>query len=312
MAMAPLRRIGHWATEVHAKVFRERPLVLPWLLHKLYPSRADVLPMNGTVNEGITVAQFEEFLRWHQARGMAFIDADDLVRGDLDPGRVHVMITFDDGYRNNLLAVDALAKYRAKATFHISTDHVKLQQAFWWDAVYRELRAKHVSHEPAMRRIRAWKALRHEEQERQIAEEFGAAALTPMGDQDRPMTVDELRAFAQAPEVHIGSHTHHHLALPMYSDEEIRGSLRQAWGDLTAITGRKPVSLAYPYGHWDERVALLAHEVGHRVGHTYEQGRVMPGGSNEVAAMRMPRNNLSGYFDIDAQCRQLLIGRSTR
>ncbi len=307
--MQLLRSIGHWATEIHAKVFRERPLVLPWLLHKLYPSRADVVPAHGTVNEGITVAQFDAFLRWHHRRGMAFIGPDDLLQGQLDTGRVHVLITFDDGYRNNLLALDVLAKYRAKATFHISTDHVKEQRAFWWDAVYREMSARNVVHALIMRRIRELKTLRHEEQERQIAAEFGAQALDPVGDQDRPMTADELRVFAQASGVSIGSHTHRHLSLPMYSDEEIAGSLRQAWQDLVTITGRPPVSLAYPYGHWDPRVATLARDAGHRVMHTYDKGRIMDGELRGGFEPMLPRNNLSGHFDIATQCRQLLIAR---
>ncbi|MEJ7665168.1 MAG: polysaccharide deacetylase family protein [Hymenobacter sp.] len=60
----------------------------------------------------------------------------DVLRG-LDPAGKYALITFDDGYFNNHLALPVLRRYGVPATFFISSHHVLSGQAFWWDVVYR-------------------------------------------------------------------------------------------------------------------------------------------------------------------------------
>ncbi|WEK19420.1 MAG: polysaccharide deacetylase family protein [Candidatus Pedobacter colombiensis] len=49
-----------------------------------------------------------------------------------------VVVTFDDGYRNNYLAgKPLLEKYNIPATFFIPTNSIGEQQEFWWDALER-------------------------------------------------------------------------------------------------------------------------------------------------------------------------------
>ena len=41
------------------------------------------------------------------------------------------MLTFDDGYYNNHLALPVLEEFDVPALFFISTNHVKQQKCFW-------------------------------------------------------------------------------------------------------------------------------------------------------------------------------------
>lgn len=49
-----------------------------------------------------------------------------------------VLITFDDGYRDNyLIGKSLLERYSIPATFFITTDAIGKQEEFWWDALER-------------------------------------------------------------------------------------------------------------------------------------------------------------------------------
>ena len=62
-----------------------------------------------------------------------------------------VMITFDDGYRNNLRALPLLREFGACATFFVATGFVRSGRAFWWDVFYREMRSSGASSEAITR-----------------------------------------------------------------------------------------------------------------------------------------------------------------
>ncbi|MDX9751672.1 MAG: polysaccharide deacetylase family protein, partial [Flavobacteriales bacterium] len=187
-------------------------------------------------------------------------------------------------------------------------DHVRHGMAFWWDVLYRERTARGTPHAEAMAELRAWKRWRWEEQERRLADLFGPRALEPAGELDRPLTVDELKAMAASPHVRIGDHTHRHLALPLYTDEEVRDSLRASAHWLQRTIGVAPVSFAYPYGSLDDRAMRLVREAGHRVGLAYDKGPVGRDDLHADGLMRVRRNTLTGSLDITTQCHNLFVG----
>lgn len=79
---------------------------------------------------------------------------------------------------------------------------------------------------------------------------------------DRAMTFEELDRLVASPLVDVGVHTSTHVALPLLSDDEVRGevgacyeALRERWPHALPV-------LAVPYGLADERVVRLAREAG--------------------------------------------------
>jgi peptidoglycan/xylan/chitin deacetylase (PgdA/CDA1 family) len=240
------------------------------LFHALFQNRREVVSGVCDPQQGITVEFFAQFLESLLTQGVAIRDLEEAFR-DPAPGLTAV-ITFDDGYVNNLHAAAVLEKFRVPATFFISTRHVQEHKSFWWDAVYREGMRRHESAEVMHGRVRALKALRADQIESRLHEWFGPGALTPVSEVDRPFTPPELAEFARSPYVRLGNHTGNHAILVNYDADGIRQEIEEAQGVLAGITGTSPRSIAYPNGNFNAKVTEIAKAAGLEFGLTVRAG----------------------------------------
>ena len=134
---------------------------------------------------------FRQFVRDFTNHGYRFVSPREVLDG-LETEARAALITFDDGYYNNLRAVPLLEEFHVPAVFCISTNHVATGKAFWWDALYREALTLGWSSSRTDRVRSVLKLLPTRDAERQLSAEFGEAALRPVSDLDRPMTSKEL------------------------------------------------------------------------------------------------------------------------
>lgn len=117
----------------------QRPGVLvPVLFHSLYPGRDELADGSLAPNQDITVQVFRSFVLEMLEAGYTAVTPAQVDAG-LDAQARYFMVTFDDGYFNNILALDVLREFRVPATFFISTGHVRDGKSFWWDALGRQL-----------------------------------------------------------------------------------------------------------------------------------------------------------------------------
>lgn len=248
-------------------MFSERSGVMSFLFHSLFRTEEEIACNQLDPLQRTTVAQFRQFVGYYVAQGYRFITPADLLAG-LPPDGRYAMVTFDDGYFSNTLALPVLEQFQVPATFFISTNHVRQGKSFWWDALYRERLAQGASPDEVYREAIVLKTLRTEAIEAKLLERFGPAALTPRTDIDRPFTADELKAFSRHPLVHLGNHTANHAILTNYTPTEARAQLEAAQTALHEMTGIIPISIAYPNGGHDDTIVRIARDVGLKVGVT--------------------------------------------
>ena len=96
-----------------------------------------------------------------------------------------LLLTFDDGYYNNIRALPVLEEFNVPAVFFVSTEHVKQNKCFWWDVLHRERAAQGASFVQIYREGLAFKAFRTEQIEEALKKRFGPQAFFPRGDLDR-------------------------------------------------------------------------------------------------------------------------------
>ena len=280
----------------------EQDSLLSFLFHGVFESREEL--ECGTIDpqQGITLQMFKAFVTHFRKQSYVFVSPNDILSG-LGTGYKYVLVSFDDGYWNNLRAIPILEEFQIPAVFFISTEHVCQGKAFWWDVVYRELRKRGRSDEIPSR-LTLYKKCKTSEIEADLRREFGARTLDPVSDLDRPLTVPELKALAGHKLVQIGNHTKDHAILTNYSLPEVDIQIRIAQESLAEITGRVPSVIAYPNGSESSGIYSRARAAGLRLGIGVKSGRNrLPIVPESMEAMSLRRFTLWGDRSIDAQCR---------
>lgn len=263
---AGLQAIDQWLAPAYLRAVPERPALLTFLFHGI--SESDASPhspvMDPAPQQGMTAAHFHRFINYFLEHRYQFVSTAQVQAG-LAPGQ-HVLITFDDGYANNLNVLPVLREYGVPATFFISAGHVQNGRSFWWDVLYRERHRRGASVARITVEKERLKTLSHDQVERLLVAEFGATAFRPVGDADRPLTPAELRAFAREPLVTLGNHTFDHAILTNCPPEVARTQIALCQSVIRDLTGVTPDTISYPNGNFSEKIAAIALQEGLRMG----------------------------------------------
>jgi peptidoglycan/xylan/chitin deacetylase (PgdA/CDA1 family) len=282
---------------------REEGKLICFLFHGLFESGEELRGGALDPQQGITVEMFRAFLGYFREQGYSFVSPRQILEG-LQPDGKYTLLTFDDGYFNNVRALPAMEEIDAPAVFFISSDHVREGKAFWWDVVYREGRKRGETAEDIGRTVAVYKQLKTEEVEVDLTKKYGKDALRPVGNLDRPFTPDELREFAKHHLVSLGNHTKNHAVLSNYSLKEARKQIREGQDALQEMAGKIPQMISYPNGNSSPEIRQVARDAG------LPLGVVVRGGQNRLPlkiatleAMELRRCTLWGDRGIEAQCR---------
>jgi peptidoglycan/xylan/chitin deacetylase (PgdA/CDA1 family) len=192
----------------------------------------------------------------------------------LSPGSsARAAITFDDGYRDNLLcAKPLLHDLGLPATVFVTSGYVGSEQGFWTDRLAAlllggELPAAHLSVElmgvrllidvhTARARERAYRFVQRrlypldpDAIELALAALSAAAGTQPAVDRAAlPMDVDQLRELARDGTITIGAHGVTHARLASLDTAAQRVELADSRRRLEELVGRAVPACAYPYG----------------------------------------------------------------
>jgi peptidoglycan/xylan/chitin deacetylase (PgdA/CDA1 family) len=245
---------------------------------------------------------FKAFFEHFQEQGYSFVSPHQILDG-LHPGGKYVLLTFDDGYYNNLRAVPVMEKFNAPAVFFVSSDHVREGKSFWWDAAFRKGWKRGETQEEIRRTTAKYKRLKTEEIEFDLRKKFGKDALRPVGDLDRPFTPSELREFAGHRLVFIGNHTKNHAILTNYCLAEVREQIQGGQEAIQLMTGMIPQMISYPNGNCSPEIQQAAYDAGLRLGVMVQRGKNrLPLNIKAPEAMSLKRFILWSDRGIDAQC----------
>lgn len=279
---------------------REAGSLVTVLFHSLFRDPSEASDSRLAPSQNLTVLEFERLIGLAVEDGFTPVSSAQVDAG-LAPGRNYLMITFDDGYFNNTLALDVLERFRAPATFFVSTDHVLQGKGFWWDAFHRELIASGASEQACKSEIGRVKAWTSDRIEGHLYQRFGRDVLRPRSDLDRPFSVGELQDFARNPWVTIGNHTCSHAILNICTPSQVEQQIQGCQDALKELVGYAPIAIAYPNGDYSEVAVNAARKCGIRVGVTVRPFRNHLPLDNEKARMTLGRFIPAGGRDMAAQ-----------
>ena len=262
-----IEKLGYLFNPLILKFKNEKNKLLIFYFHGLYESTTQKDLNHGDPQNNLTVSQFEKFIKYFLQKKYHFIKPEDLLE-DLPANQPYAMITFDDGYFNNSLALDVLNKYNVPATFFLTTNNIIENKSFWWDVVYRNRMKQGVSLKKISEEQQSLKNFKYPEIDNYIENKFGSNSYKPWSDIDRPFTRSEIRSIAQNPLVSIGNHTHNHAILSNYMQEEMINEFRLSNQILFELTGKTPIAVAFPNGNYNESILNVAKKMGFRFAFT--------------------------------------------
>jgi len=227
--------------------------------------------------------------------------------------RTRVAVTFDDGYRDNLLhALPALEVAEVPATVFIVSDAIGSGREFWWDTLERCFRGpwgapRHLdveaggiravgevsSDEPSLRSVHQFLLALDPEAQAAALGEIAAQLGDPVsGPTERlPLTLAELERLAVNPLVEIGAHTRRHPQLPVLPAEERADEITGSRQRLEEMLGRPVRSFSYPYGATDATTIALADAAGILQACTVAPGSV----DADTHPLALPRLNVEDW-----------------
>jgi len=184
-----------------------------------------------------------------------------------EPVRRAVVLTFDDGYADNLHAAQPLlARQGMPATLFVASGY--LGGSFWWEELAtlaiggsaRPGAARRQMLQSIHCQLMTRGAEERAERLRQLRDEAGEPGLAPPG--GRPLLPDELMRLAAGGLFEVGAHTVSHPALATLPTAEQERELRESKRCLEELTGAPVRSVSYPNGSADAATVRLAREAG--------------------------------------------------
>ncbi|MBB2960358.1 polysaccharide deacetylase family protein [Methylobacterium sp. R2-1] len=308
-----------------APATRGRGVVLTF--HHVRPEPVPGFAPNALLS--ITPAFLDRALTGLAARGFELISLDQVPERLASPvgGRPFAVLTFDDGYRDNVEhARPVLARHGAPWTLFVTSDFAEGRGRLWWVELERAIARldtvrlgsglvlpartdaeKTATFETVYRMLRAGpEAVLLEE----IARLCRAAGFDPGGlARELCLTWDALRDLAHDPAITIGAHT---LSHPMLAKHEATFAEREIAESRTRIEAElnRPVRhLSYPVGDPTSagtREFETAKRLGFATAVTTRPGHLFTEHANHCHAL--PRVSVNGLHQSEAALASLLSG----
>lgn len=278
--------------------FRNNVQIL--MYHRILPAKS-IEPKD----TGWTVSQemFSEQMKFI-SENYNVIPISDLRKNATDPGKKSVVVTFDDGYRDNLeIALPILKKYSVSATIYVTTDFVSGKADIWWYKVF-EICESENSLEFFWKGNKFLFDLSDPDKKKKARDKLRSLILS-LGKSERSeflkifiekgfhheysgicLDRNGLKELSREPLITIGAHTQTHCPLSKLTADEAKSEMLNSKKILEEITGKTVDHFAYPYGTKNEagkREYKLAEETGFKTA---------------VTTLNRPWKKPLNYFDL--------------
>lgn len=306
-------------------VTRGRGVVL--MFHSVRPGSAKAYAPNRQLE--VTPEFFDASLTLVRDLGYDIVPIGELTErlGRRDGGRFCV-VTFDDGYRDNVeVAAPILRRHNAPYTIYVTTGFAERTARLWWleleaaigaldeidiaTAGERFTARARTADEKRQAYAGSFEFLRRHDESvmldciAQLCERAGVAVNVG----DLCMSWDEVRAAADDPLCTIGAHTLTHPRLAKHDDAFVRRELEESRATIEREIGRSVVHLAYPFGDKGSagpRDFEIARACGYETAVTTRPGVLFAGHRDHLFAL--PRLAVQGGWQDVRMLESLLTG----
>lgn len=292
-----------------------------FMFHRLLPDPDRVLRQDICFSRDGLVA----LLRFCRDEGIDVVDIDEALRRlrDGHPRRF-LVLTFDDGYRDNLHhLLPVMEDFGLPFTVFVSSGMIERSVDYWWGGLLELFRTRdEVEIAPMQRRFRHSRPRQRQRGLRavtrwveadvagraaELARTFRRYGISPEARLERDaLSREDLRTLARHRLVTIGGHGASHRPLASLSPREAEAEITADRRFLQTLTDREVAHFAYPHGcaascGWRE--ARLVETAGYRSAFTTRRGNLFP--AHAARPFMLPRGAMNprrpGVFHAEAQ-----------
>lgn len=276
---------------------------------------------------GASVELFEYSVSWLQREGWVIVSLQECLErlAEDDRSRRYAVITFDDGYRDNVsVALPILERHNAPFTMYVPTTALTRTMDCWWLGVRELIRSSEAvtidamgarfrcpdlrTKRAALSKVRDWV---HQDYKRSAALattfENGGISLSALNDRYF-LDPGELQSLARHPLASIGGHSTSHQALSVLDATSAQAELVDNRNYLENLLQLPVRHLAYPYGTPGAcglREEYLAKEAGYASAVTTRHGQLTGDGLDQFA---LPRIGVGSAYDTEVSFAARLSG----
>jgi peptidoglycan/xylan/chitin deacetylase (PgdA/CDA1 family) len=299
-----------------APLFAGKGLV--FMLHRVLPEKDR---NQFTLNKDLAISpeKLEEFILFFKEKGYIFISLDTLenwLDNNLKLNKKFICLTFDDGYKDNLIhGLPILKKHQVPATIYITNCFPNGKAILWWylfeehvryfnqlviNASIRRLEFYWKDQDDAFRQFgkvsEAIKAIPAQELHLVLCQSFGLSD-SEITEQSKEVALswDEIKVLSNEPLITIGAHTMNHLSLRQQSESTVIEEMKVSKLEIEAHIGQQVNHFAYPYGSSfdvSKRDLAITTSLGFKTSVLNQAGNIFKQNKkNKQALARMPLGN---------------------
>jgi peptidoglycan/xylan/chitin deacetylase (PgdA/CDA1 family) len=277
-----------------ARVIMNQLLRMGWsfpFARTLAPRRPVIVLYHGVPARDVSTMSAEVFERHilFLKRHFEFVSPHDPDRARAPQQKLRVLLTFDDGFRNNAeVAAPLLRKHDVPAIFFVASRHATPGKYLWFshmralETCFREkalsFRGTQYDMSPMQRSrsfqklgdlllsLRPHPAAMYEALERELPRLEDFVSKGELTDHYAGMTSDQVAALAADPLFALGAHTVDHPFLTRCEPKEALRQIRENRAWLEAASGRRCNDIAYPSGDYSAELLSVCREEGFKRG----------------------------------------------
>lgn len=274
-----------------------------------------------TLNKDLAISpeKLEEFILLFKAKGYAFVSLDEVQTWLEKKTTIHqkfICLTFDDGYRDNLIhGLPILEKHAVPATIYVTNCFPNGTGILWWYHFETHAKtAKQLTLNSSVGRFDfSWENI--EQAHAQFGKISEAIKSIPIAElptvlmeafektalefealcRSVSLSWEEIATISKHPLITIGAHTMRHVSVKQQATSDVENEMRSSKQELEHFIGKEVKHFAYPFGGTFDvglRDLELAQRVGFKTSTLNQAGNIFKSNYKSMQALaRMPLGN---------------------
>ncbi len=291
---------------------------LIFMLHRVLPENERE---QYTLNRDLAISpdKLEEYILFFKQQDYDFISLDELsnwLDGKIKLHKKFVCLTFDDGYRDNLIhGLPILKKHQVPATIYVTNCLPNGIGLLWW-YYFEEFanKANRLILDSSIGKVEfCWKNLNDAfSQFQQVSEAIKSIPSKELHQvlkssfqltneeiekqcREISLTWDEIKLLSTEPLITIGAHTMNHVCVKQQNDQLVREEILNSKIEIESKIGQTVNHFAYPFGGTfdvDSQAFEIVKRVGYKTATLNQPGNIFKSNMHSKFALaRMPLGN---------------------